>query len=582
MPTRGGVLMNLNNFEYYIDPKILTRGSDYFENYCVNTIKESSKNLYEMEVEGTELYLVEVELDDEKDIINTQCDCPYDMGEYCKHQVAAFLALRDMKTMDGHKENDVLKTKRNSEAKEKASGSAKKKNHSIEDILFKRTKEELIAFLLDAASEHTEIKQRIEWELDNTNDDEEIKKSLQLIRTFINKYSDRYGFISYGDTYEAIKGADMVLKKAQTAVQQKKFLHALDLNLCVVHELMDQLDDCDDSDGVVGTTITESLTFIKEMVDEENFSPDIKEKFFEKLVNEAANKRYDGWADWRFQLLETCSVLANISSLKNKLESCLQSMMNDVKGDSWSTKYFYEKIFQIRYNLILQNEGEKQALNFVEQNLHFASFRKMAIERTMQKKNYDKVIKLALDGEELDKELLGLVNDWRKYRYTAYKLSGKMDKQRALAIDFILDGNFEYYKDLKKTYNTKEWGDIYPKLITKMEEQKKTHSTVYTQILIVEDEKKKLLMYIQKNPSVVERYYKYLLPEFKKEVFSIFLIYIEEMAARARNRKDYQGVCSIIQNLKKAGGKEETSKIKQMLRLKYANRPAFKDELTRE
>ncbi|WP_199883758.1 SWIM zinc finger family protein [Anaerosinus massiliensis] len=572
--------MNLDNFEYYIDAKIITRGSDYFENHCVNTIKETKKNLYEMEVEGTELYFVEVELDDEKNIISTQCDCPYDMGAYCKYQVAAFFALREMKTMDDHKQTDVLKTTRNSEVEDKASGSAKKKNHGIEHILFRRTKEELIAFLLDAAGENMEIKQRIEWELDTTNDDDEIKKSLELIRTFIDKYADWDGFISYRDTYEAIQGADMVLKKAQTAVQQKKFLHALDLNLCVVHELMDQLDYCDDSDGIVGTTIMESLTLIKEMVDEENFSPDIKEKFFEKILHEAANKRYDGWDDWRFELLETCSALANSSSLQNKLEACLQSMLNDVKGDSWSTKYFYEKIFQIRYNLILQNEGEKQALNFVEQNLHFASFRKMAIERTMQKKNYDKVIKLALDGEELDKGLSGLVNDWRKYRYTAYKRSGKMDEQRALAIGFILDGNFEYYRDLKKTYNSQEWVDIYPKLITKMEEQKKTHSTVYTQILIVEGEKNKLLVYVQKNPSVVERYYKYLLPEFKKEVCSIFLIYIEQMAARARNRRDYQGVCSIIQNLKKAGGKEETSKIKQMLRLKYANRPAFKDELT--
>jgi uncharacterized Zn finger protein len=89
--------MNLNNFESYIDKKILARGFDYYENDNVSSLEEVDENVYEAEVEGTDLYTVEVELDDKANIIDTQCDCPYDMGEYCKHQVAVFLALRDMK-----------------------------------------------------------------------------------------------------------------------------------------------------------------------------------------------------------------------------------------------------------------------------------------------------------------------------------------------------------------------------------------------------------------------------------------------------------------------------------------------------
>jgi uncharacterized Zn finger protein len=89
--------MNLNNFENHIDKKIFARGYDYYENDYVTSVEKIDDNEYEAEVEGTELYTVEVELDDKSNIIDTQCDCPYDMGEYCKHQVAVFLALRDMK-----------------------------------------------------------------------------------------------------------------------------------------------------------------------------------------------------------------------------------------------------------------------------------------------------------------------------------------------------------------------------------------------------------------------------------------------------------------------------------------------------
>ncbi|SDF67312.1 SWIM zinc finger family protein [Sporomusa acidovorans] len=573
--------MNLNDFESYIDRKILARGYDYFENNCVDSIKETADNNYEAEVTGTELYLVDVELDDEANIIDTQCDCPYDMGEYCKHQVAVFLALRDMKREHSTKDSDGLKSKISLRQGNKSSVPQKGKARSMKDLLSRKTKEELVGFLLDIAAEYDEIKQRIELNLGETNDAEEIGKSIKLIRTFVNKNSDRHGFVAYGDTYEAVRGADMVLKKARTAMAYEKTLHALDLTLCVIHELMDLLDSCDDSDGCVGGLIEETLDFIKEIVEEKEFNLGIKEGLFNKLMEEAANTRYDGWPDWRLELLETCSALADIPSLRNSLENRLQAMLDDAAGDSWSSNYFKEKVFQIRYNVILQNEGEKPALEFIEQNLRFSSFRKMTIERAMQSKAYAEVIRLALEGEAKDQDLRGLVNNWREYRYKAYKLSGKLAERRGLAMDFILDGSFDYYLDLKSTYNDGEWAAVYPQIISRLEEQKKIYNGIYTGILIEEGEKKKLLEYVKGSPSLVESYYKHLVPEFREEVFALFLTYIEQAAARAGNRRAYQGVCAIIRNLKKAGGKDQALAIKQKLFANYANRPAFRDELTR-
>lgn len=572
--------MNLNDFENYIDRKILARGYDYFENSCVISIAEKDDNIYEAEVAGTERYQVEVELDDEANIIYTQCDCPYDMGEYCKHQVAVFLALRDRKG-NSQKDGGGLKSKISSGPGNQSSIPPKKKARSIEEILSQRTKEELVGFILDIADEYEEIKQRIELNLGDANDAEEIQKSIKLIRTFVNQNSDRYGFVTYGDTCEAVRGADLVLKKARASFEHKKTLHALKLTLCVMHELMDLLESCDDSDGFVGGAIEENFEFIKEMVEEEEFSPAIKEDFFNNLMEEASNKQYDGWPDWRLELLEYCSILADSSSLRSSLENRLQYMLDSAEDDSWSANYVNEKVLQIRYNMILQNEGEMTALDFIEQNLQFSSFRKMSIARAMQSKDYDLVIKLALKGEEKDKDFPGLVNNWREYRYKAYTLSGKLDEQRELAIEFVLTGRFEYYKELKSTYNPRDWAAIYPQIISRVEEQKRFYSDIYTRILIEEGDKKKLLEYVKKSPSAVESYYKQLVPEFREEVFGLFLKYIEQAAARAGNRKDYQRVCAIIQKLKKAGGKDLVPEIKQKLTVKYANRPAFRDELTR-
>jgi len=573
--------MNLNNFENYIEKKILARGYDYYENNYVTSVEETEENVFEAEVEGTELYTVEVELDDQANIIDTQCDCPYDMGDYCKHQVATFLAVRDMKNNLSKEYNQISQDSGDSESVLKSPVPKKRKAPNIEKILSDRTKEELVEFLLDIANEYEEIKRRIELNFDDGNDEAELSKAIALIRTYINNNSDRHGFVAYGDTGEAVRGAELVLEKAHFALEQNKPVHALQLSLCVIQEMMDLLQGADDSDGVIGGVIEESLAFIDEMSGDEELKPIHKETMFTKLIEEASHRQYNGWTDWRIDLLESCSELADTSDLRGKLENYLILMLENEKGDSWGFNYLAERVNLIRYHLVEKHDGQKKAQEFIENNLQYSNFREMAIKSAMNKKDYDYVIKLTLDGEDKDKSLRGLVNQWKNYRHEAFKLSGKINEQRGMATDFILDGSFDYYKELKNTYATNEWTSVYPKIIFLLENQKKTYQDVYTRILIEEGEKQKLLEYVQGSPLSVETYYRHLIPEFKEEVYLLFLQHIEQSASRAGNRKDYQRVCAIIRNLIKAGGKERALEIKLKLFNKYANRPAFRDELSR-
>ncbi len=557
--------MNLNDFEDFIEEKIIARGYSYYENGCVSSLAEVDDNIYEAEVEGTEFYTVEVELDDKLNIIDTQCDCPYDMGEYCKHQVAVFLALRDMKSRTSVRKSSVKK----------------KKTHDIRKILACRSKDELVDFLYNIASEYREIKRRIELNFDIGNDEDEIKKSIALIRTYISKSSDRSGFVAYGSTYEAVKGAEQVLEKAYDVLEQNRILHALDLSLCVIREMMNLLGCADDSDGIIGGIIEQGFDFICEIIENEEISSVDKESIFNKLMSEASNSLYEGWPDWRLDLLGSCSELADTPILRRKLENYFSLMIRNEKGDSWSSKYLAERIELIRYHMVEQYGGQKNAQEFIEQNLQYSSFRKMAIENAMKEKDYDYVIKLALEGEEQDKNLPGLVKQWKEYRYRVFKLSGKLDEQREIAVNFILGGNYEYYKELKNTYDSREWASVYPKIIYSLEAQKKTYQDIYTRILIEEEEKHKLLEYVKQSPSSIEYFYKYLAPEFNDEAYMLFRKYIEMSAAGANSRSGYKRVCDIIRSLKKAGGKEQATEIKELLFNRYAKKPAFMDELSK-
>jgi hypothetical protein len=172
-----------------------------------------------------------------------------------------------MKSNTSNASNRILQNNnKESESVLKSPVPKKRKAPDIEEMLSDRTKEELVEFLMKLASENEEIKQRIELNFEDGNDESELSKSIALIRTIISKNSDRHGFVAYGDAYEAVKGADLVLEKARFAFEQNKTVHALQLSLCVIHEMMDLLQGADDSDGVIGGVIEETFAFIDELM----------------------------------------------------------------------------------------------------------------------------------------------------------------------------------------------------------------------------------------------------------------------------------------------------------------------------
>src|SRR3954464_11464313 len=86
-------MLTLDNFDTQIDPVIVQRGENYYYDGNVISIEEIEDNTWDAEVEGTELYNVEVKLKN-KTITTYSCDCPYD-GVTCKHVVAVLFTLRD-------------------------------------------------------------------------------------------------------------------------------------------------------------------------------------------------------------------------------------------------------------------------------------------------------------------------------------------------------------------------------------------------------------------------------------------------------------------------------------------------------
>jgi len=93
--------MNLSRFSRYINPAVAHRGKEYASEGRVISLESIAEGNTFSVVRGNEIYEIIVKLNDEGNIIESECDCPYDFGPVCKHQVADFSSLR-IEKQTGH------------------------------------------------------------------------------------------------------------------------------------------------------------------------------------------------------------------------------------------------------------------------------------------------------------------------------------------------------------------------------------------------------------------------------------------------------------------------------------------------
>ncbi|MCD8508855.1 MAG: SWIM zinc finger family protein [Bacillus sp. (in: Bacteria)] len=557
--------MKLTNFESYVADVILWRGEDYYHSGNVVDITEYENGIFSVEVEGSDDYTVEVHIKESNEILMATCDCPYDMGPICKHQVAAFFAIREMRNYD-----IVSGTERDQNAN-------KKKN--LPAILEDLEKDELVKLIVEICQRDTMLKK--ELLLRYAPKEDEVAYSKKLIRQYIDQGLRRgRGYIDWENIDDALEGARIVLKNAEEELESGDVKLAVSLGLAVLSLTVDMIDYADDSSGSVGYVIERSLDLIRDGAEVAvSLNENDHALLFQDIWQEAMDERYDDWSDWRFQLLDTCVTLCSTPEQQKVLEDQLNGMLKElVKNSSFYTAYNIGQLKQLQFKLIETFDGTDKARDFMYENLHVSFFREKAILEQMEAGRYKEVIRLCQEGENLEKGMDGLINKWKRYRYEANQAIGDVDEQRRLALEFVYNGEMKYYVELKRLHSSGEWPDVLVELL-RVFEAKNYIPSIYEDIVIEEKMWDKLLDYCKRDVSSILRLYPYLKEEHFNEVEIIFTSFIQKEASKANKRSHYQGVCSIIRKCKKAIGEESTVKLVSELMRIYSRRPAFLDEL---
>lgn len=209
--------------------KSFARGVDYFHAGAIDDLTYS-RGWVIAQVVGSDTYQVRLRVDGMTP--NWQCDCPVgEDGLFCKHCVAVGLAWLD-RLEKGEVETDSAQI--------------------LRSYLEQQDKNALIAWLIDAAENHPELRQRLMAENTTAAPQLDIKQVKQQIRQALSVR----GFIDYRGMRRFVTRARPIVSMLEGMVEQGRATEALPLLQYALEVGLKNLEKTDDSDGDFGDLLS--------------------------------------------------------------------------------------------------------------------------------------------------------------------------------------------------------------------------------------------------------------------------------------------------------------------------------------
>lgn len=540
--------MNLQNFDNYISSTIVKRGKNYFKNGHVVALVQRTNTKWVAEVAGHDAYDVEVQLSSTEEIVDSFCNCPYD-GPYCKHEVAVFYALQQEPKKDTP-------------------------SSPLEMALNKQSKEDLVAFLLELAQKNVQLQQQLMKQFFIppkktdlfTQAQEIIARSLQKVH---NK-----GYLSWNETRDSLRGIEQVIDTAYGCITKKQYGTAVKLAILCYEKTTELLEIAEHPD-MLDEFLFESLACLENafMDGLKTWTQDEQEGYFEHLVEITKKAVFKQEMNAKLTLLEQALPFCQDPTFAQRLQDYLATLTSD-------HDYYQHKIEDLHLKALMQWAEEADLLTYLQAHPNNPDIRETVIFHYMEQQDHEKVLALCADGVDIDFNHRYLRQKWEEYAYQTHQALGNKEAMRAIAFPLAVEGNMEFYVELKTLYSRKEWPEILRDLLLSFDEMP-NYPYWYPTEMIEEQQWAALLRYCQKNPETIESYARYLIQDYREEIKNLFMQKITEKARTVANRSHYQALRQTLQNFKNLGFLEEVESIITQLKELYPKRRALHEELAK-
>ena len=580
--------MTLQNFEKQIDPKIIEKGKEYFNNGNVEFIEETKKNIWKADVFGTDDYQVKIELGAKNELKEWECDCPYDYGNMCKHVVAVLYAVLDQKIIDRTPKGAINKA-------------AKDKKISFDTLLNKIELKEYLAFIKYYSGINKKFKDEFIVYFSEKDESFDLEqKYTELIKKTIRKHTSR-GYIDYSASNKLGKELNQYLDTASSYFAKNNFIDAVTIIKIIIKEVSAVFEYCDDSNGYVSDCVDGAIEQLYQ-ISKIHVSIDFKEQIAVFLKAELQKKIYFDYGNIGYDLTnlfgEICIAIYKTDDFIQFLDYKIESS----KNNDYDHKFFIEN----KISFLAKAGKETEVEDLIKQNLEIPEIRALEIDRAMKEENYERAKNLLTDGIKIaeNKRHSGTVMQWEKTLLQIAVLEKDIHVERYFSRKFAFDSNTfstEYYVQWKKTFIKEEWDETIEKVIEgiiKKENESNKKNSFYNQnythqtllfhlapIYIQENYLDRLLQLVQKQNRLdtILRYQPHLIKKYPNELFAVYGPAIEAAGDYVNDREQYKSLANKMKIIIKdfPDKKESILEIAHKLKAKYPRRPAMIEELNK-
>ncbi len=551
------------DFEKLFDEKILKRGHNYYLEDAVHDVTRNG-NHYEGLVYGTEIYEVQIEIDDNGNVEDMDCDCPYAEENNCKHMVALLYYLEN----DG--EIESKKAIRNTD--------------NYDKILDKISENEIKEFVLEKIYENFDFQNEFRSHFVQYFEKTPKKVYEKRIAQSIYQAIGRKGFIEYNETYKFSNAMYDYIQEANNLIKHNEYQAPFWIASLILEELPDL--PIDDSDGTTSYVESECVEVIEKILEKCKNDSVIKEIFnwiIESIKNDTLGDYSDGIEkvlDEHF--IEDKFVNERLKIIDEKIQELEQ------QEDHYS-EYKLEELIKTKIALLYQLGMDKEAIKTIKENIYYVPIRRMLIDIERKNENIDNVEKLLKEGMKiaLKRGHYGTVTYYIEELLSIYKEQNQKEKYKNLVEETLFKysrGSFKYYKKLKELYTEEQWENMRDNIIKDLEtDGEGYHRDDLRQIYIEEQYYEKLYHSVMTTPlfEIVVKYEKYLKKDFEKQLLEEYQKIVNEKA-RFTGKRNYEDVRKILQHMKTLkNGEKLVEKIVEEYKIKYANRRLMLEELNK-
>lgn len=556
----------LQKIEDFIEPEIIKRGLSYYRDDCVYNVNDDGNGNFDAIVSGSDDYEVEITILD-GNITKHSCDCPYEYGDFCKHEVATLFYLKHHFFT---KELEILSDKKSKETPPKTP--------TIDKIIEKVSIEDLKKFVIEECKNNNNLKVAFVTKfLSNAGKDSKENYVSQLHSLF-RSHSGRHHFIDYYEMRKLSKPLNNFIETIEKHLETGNIRTAFNMSCAMLEVGIEQINHSDDSNGELGGCIEEAISTLYQIAVLEN-QDDLKKELSAFCLEKFENNNFKGW-DWHFDMLRIAEKTA-------KNQSDYELILEKIENGNFSKDYWKETSQELQYKILLKIDTRK-AQEFLNRNMANSKLRALAIDLEIKNFNYEKAKNLSLDGIKYDaKDKPGLVSEWHQWLLKIAKLTNDTEKIIEYSRWLFLD-NFrndeDYYKTMKANIPNEKWKIFTEDLLKDLKNSKKYRSAeLIPKIFVEEQQWEKLLVYLKENLSVykLDYYEKYLSKDYPNEISDLYGKAVVDMLEQASNRNQYKEACKYLQKIKKMGFPEKANQLVVFSQKTYPKRKALMEELAK-